>query len=173
LHSLRLAPDDFYRSIIEKANQVGVKTILDASNEALNQGIKGKPYIIKPNLRELSNLAGMELRELDEIVQVSREIITQGVEVVIVSLGEAGACLITQTEVLKGDIPKIDVENALGSSDAMTAGIAVSLTRGKTLKDMFRFAVACGMANTQFRGIGIVEIELVKKFFNQIRVFNC
>ena len=64
--------------------------VLDVDGEALRQGIKALPNVIKPNIHELSELVGRELKELDEIVAAAREINRQGVEIVLVSMGAKG-----------------------------------------------------------------------------------
>jgi 6-phosphofructokinase 2 len=58
--------------------------------------IKGA-YLLKPNLNELSMLAGKEELQEDEIVNAAKIIIEKNIcEAVVVSLGPAGALLVTK-----------------------------------------------------------------------------
>ena len=43
---------DIYAVMTMMANEAGVKVILDASGELLLEGVKAKPYLIKPNREE-------------------------------------------------------------------------------------------------------------------------
>ncbi|NLD46056.1 MAG: 1-phosphofructokinase family hexose kinase, partial [Clostridiaceae bacterium] len=58
---------DIYRTMIEIARPYGVKTILDASGEVLRLGMEARPYMIKPNLRELCTLVNRELKDIGDI----------------------------------------------------------------------------------------------------------
>ena len=53
-------PTDIYKTMSEMANCAGVKVILDASGELLKEGLKGKPYLIKPNWEEFVKTFKME-----------------------------------------------------------------------------------------------------------------
>ncbi len=48
----------FYAEIIRTANSFGVKTILNTSGDTLVKGIEAKPFLVKPNRRELAAWAG-------------------------------------------------------------------------------------------------------------------
>lgn len=53
-------PESFYGSVCAWANQMNIKVVLDTSGTPLKQGVKEGVFMIKPNLRELSILAGKE-----------------------------------------------------------------------------------------------------------------
>ena len=161
---------DFYRVLIDKAGQLGIKTILDSSNETLAEGIKSKPYIVKPNLRELSNYTGRVLKDTNEIIDACRKIIQDGVDIVVTSLGSEGAILVSNEEILLGKIPTVEVINTIGSGDSVVAGLAFGYSHGYSVKEMFRLGIACGIANTQFAQIGIVSKELVQKYLKDIEI---
>ena len=44
-----------YYDIVMEARRYGVRTILDAEGQWLAEGIKAKPYLIKPNITRLKN----------------------------------------------------------------------------------------------------------------------
>ena len=51
-------PTDIYAQLIELAERQKLRTVLDTSGELLVQGVKAKPFLIKPNTRELEYLTG-------------------------------------------------------------------------------------------------------------------
>jgi 1-phosphofructokinase family hexose kinase len=163
---------DFYRKLIDIANEKHIKVILDASNEILEQAIKAKPYMVKPNLRELSNYVNRKLSNLEEIIEACRSIISKGVIYVAASMGEAGAVLVSKNTVYFANIPKIKVINAIGSGDSMVAGLAAGLIRNYSDEEMFRLSVACSISNTQFREIGFIDIEQMKGILSEIKIDN-
>lgn len=161
-------PCDFYRTLIEIAATHGIKVILDTSNRILEEGLKAKPYLVKPNLRELSMLVGRELKDINDIINASRYIISQGVEVVVASLGGEGGLLVTKDTVIKAVVPCVDVINTIGSGDSSVAGIAVGLSRNESLENMLRLGMACAVSNTQHREIGFVLKEEVENYIKEI-----
>src|SRR6185503_3214236 len=46
------APADYYAHLIRLAKKDNVQTVLDSSGEPFLEGLKAKPYLIKPNVRE-------------------------------------------------------------------------------------------------------------------------
>ncbi len=65
---------EIYRRIITQVKKCQAKVVLDVDGDALRQGLKALPNVIKPNIHELSELVGRELKEMDEIVAAAREI---------------------------------------------------------------------------------------------------
>jgi len=163
---------NFYKLLLEKAKTLSIKTILDSSNETLVEGIKGKPNIIKPNLRELSKYAGRILKDTSEIVEACRNILQEGVEIVVTSLGSEGAILVSKQMVVQAKIRPINIINSIGSGDSMVAGFAFGISNNYPIEKMLKFGMACAVANTQFAEIGMVSRELVQKYMNEIEIIT-
>ena len=51
-------PRSIYRDLIQKANDKGVRTVLDASGDLLSLALPAKPFFVKPNRGELEILYG-------------------------------------------------------------------------------------------------------------------
>ena len=62
-------PADIYKILLEKAKDYDLPVILDASGALLLNGIEGKPWLIKPNIDELSATLGREFHSREEIIQ--------------------------------------------------------------------------------------------------------
>ncbi|RCX18801.1 fructose-1-phosphate kinase [Anaerobacterium chartisolvens] len=157
-------PEDFYRTLIEISRSRNIKVILDSSNKMLAEGIKAKPYMVKPNIRELSGYIGRTLETKEDIIGACRLINSQGVEVVTASLGAGGALLVSGDTVLEAVNPAVEAVNTIGSGDSMVAGFASALAENYTLEEAFRLGTACAVANTQFMEIGVVSRDLVRKY---------
>ena len=93
---------DIYQSIITEGKKQGMRIILDSDGEAMRLGIEAGPYLIKPNRVELERLAGREFAGEDDIVEYARGLVAGGVDVVVVSLGQEGAVMITADGAWKG-----------------------------------------------------------------------
>ncbi|MHB8062089.1 MAG: 1-phosphofructokinase family hexose kinase [Ruminiclostridium sp.] len=157
-----------YSRLIEEVNNYGVKTILDASGEILELGIRARPYLIKPNLRELSMYFDTQFTSEAQILKACREIISKGVKVVATSLGAKGAILVTEHTALKAYPITIDVVNTIGSGDSMVAGISAGIAGGLSIEESFRLGCACAASNTEFIEIGLIKSERVEQLMQEI-----
>lgn len=157
-----------YARVIEEANKIGIKTILDASGEVLSQGIKAKPYLIKPNLRELSEYFNTHFTTDTQIVDACKEIINLGVKVVVTSLGAEGALLVSENAAYKAYPVNVKLINTIGSGDSMVAGISTGIADGMDIEDCFRLGVACASSNTEFAEIGVIDFKRVEQLKKEI-----
>jgi 6-phosphofructokinase 2 len=64
-------PTNIYYDIIMEARELGVKAILDSDGHWLAEGIKAKPYLIKPNVREAQGLLNTVLTTESDIVEAA------------------------------------------------------------------------------------------------------
>jgi 6-phosphofructokinase 2 len=139
-------PEDFYARIAKLAQTLGKRFILDTSGAALKQAGRGM-YLLKPSLRELSDLVGREIRTQREQERAAAEIIEQGrSEVVVVSLGDQGALLVTADGTERFAAIPVEARGSVGAGDSMLAGIVLSLCRGLEMGEAVRFGMAAGAA---------------------------
>ena len=148
---------EIYRKIINLVKKCQAKVVLDVDGEALRQGIKALPNVIKPNIHELSELAGRELNGLDDVVSAARSINQQGVEIVLVSMGAKGILLVSDGEQFLAVPPNVNVESTIGAGDSSVAGFIFGLVQGKDLKQCLIYAVAAGTATTLRQGTALCQ----------------
>ena len=148
---------EIYRKIINLVKKCQAKVVLDVDGEALRQGIKALPNVIKPNIHELSELAGRELNGLDDIVSAARSINQQGVEIVLVSMGAKGILLVSDGQQYLAVPPNVNVESTIGAGDSSVAGFVSGLVQGKDLKQCLIYAVAAGTATTLRQGTALCQ----------------
>ncbi len=163
-------PEDIYKKLIDMARPFGIKSILDAGNEALREGIKAKPALVKPNLRELSEYTGKEIKSTDDALHSCRHMLSEGAGIVVASLGKEGALLAVNDVILHSEPPRLETVNAIGSGDSMVAGFAVSILRDYPLAEAFRLGMACAAANTRFMEVGLISSQLVDKYSKEITI---
>lgn len=152
-------PVDIYKTIIEMANRRGIKTILDAANDLLLEGIKAKPYMIKPNIDELSAISKREIKTREDIILVSREIISKGVSYVCVSMGKDGAMLIGLDNVYVSPAMKVDIKGIQGAGDSLVAGICMAIDKGISEEKLLAYGVAAASGSLLHEGTLLCEKE--------------
>ena len=161
---------NFYRELCEIANTKNIPVILDTSGEALVEGIKGKPRLIKPNIDELSAIWGKKLKDRDEVIGISREMIKEGVTYVAVSMGKEGALLISEREVLLGKPPVVEVKNPVGSGDSMVGGFSKAISENLTMEEILKWGIACGTANAMEIRTDYIDIEVAQNIYNKVSI---
>ena len=107
--------------------QRDIPVVLDTSEEYLVKGLEAVPFVIKPKIHELEQLFGTKMESEEQIITFGSKLLDNGVQNVMVSLGEQGALFISQKGVLRATPPKLDVINTVGSGDSMVAAIACSM----------------------------------------------
>lgn len=166
---------DYYVKMVEISTKNNKKTILDCSGESLIATLKAenKPYVIKPNTDELSEIFGVKVTDDIEELKglLSNELFT-GVEWVIVSLGANGAFAKHGDKFYKVNIPKIEVVNPVGSGDSTVAGIASALVHEVSDEDLLKKANVLGMLNAQEKQTGFVNLNNYQKLFEKIEVIE-
>ncbi|MVT08722.1 1-phosphofructokinase family hexose kinase [Chitinophaga tropicalis] len=162
-------PDDFLAKLARYCKTEGLRLIVDTSGHPLQLAVRESIYLLKPNLTELCSLSGRSYLELDEVANVARGIIKQGYcEVMIVSMGPAGAMLVTAdaSEIITAPIVKR--QSTVGAGDSMVAGITWMLDNGHSLYEAARFGVACGTAATMNPGTQLFKREDVYRLYQWI-----
>ncbi len=146
-------PLDIYAQIAKIARHRNAKLIVDTSGEALTQAVNEGVYLVKPNLGELASLTGKSKVEMADVEKLAKEIIEKNkCEIVVVSLGKAGAILVTKTETYSVTPPEVSRKSTVGAGDSMVAGIVLSISGGMTLEQALQYGVACGTAATMNPG---------------------
>jgi 6-phosphofructokinase 2 len=142
-------PDDIYAALAKMAKRKNAKFIVDTSGEALKHAAEEGVYMLKPNLGELSFLAGKKEIPISEVKSIAQSIIAKGkCEVMVVSMGAAGAMLVTAEIAETFTPPAVARKSTVGAGDSMVAGIVYFLSLGKTLSQAVQYGVACGTAAT-------------------------
>jgi len=157
----RSLPEDLYQQIMQRLKPRKVRIFLDAKGKALARGIRAEPFLIKPNHLELGELYGVTIESLEEAVHYGRRAQAEGAQHVLVSMGGAGAVLVTREAAWMARIPPREPVNTIGAGDSMVAGFLYALTKELELPEALRFAVAAGSATALSEGLCTREtIEL-------------
>lgn len=146
------APAGIYRKWTERANESGVRVLLDADREHLEEGIKAKPYLVKPNIAELEILLNRKLNGMNEIVSAGRSLIDMGINTVAISLGADGAFFLNGEHAIYAEGLKVEVKSSVGAGDAMVAALAFAIDRGDPFEKTVALSVAAGTAAVASEG---------------------
>lgn len=163
-------PDSLLGDIAAVARKKDLKLIMDSSGTALSTALDVGVYLVKPNLAELSQWVGKEELQLHEVEDAAQQLVKENkAKVVVVSLGPAGALLVSDGLVKRVQAPTVKKKSTIGAGDSMVAGMAWMLEQQKSLDEVVMFGVACGTAATMNAGTALFETQDVYRLYDWIR----
>ena len=122
-----------------------------------------KTYVIFLNKKELSLLT-----ESDNLINGGREILKYGPKIVVCTMGEKGAVVITKEESFEVEAIKVNkIVDSTGAGDTFAAGFLWGLLKNKTLEESAK--VATILASQSLTGYG--EKWMTNEFFDNLE-FN-
>jgi 6-phosphofructokinase 2 len=163
-------PSGFYARVRETTRRLGARLIVDSHGDPLGEAVDEGLFLVKPNMRELGMLTGRPIESEIDQENVARQLVEEGrVEVVLISLGAAGALLVTRELCQRIRAPTVAIESKVGAGDSMVGGLVLSLARGRPLTEAARFAVAAGAAAVMTPGTRLCRREDTEKLFDTMR----
>ena len=167
-------PHGAYGEIAKLATTYHIPFILDTSGDALKSALPFKPFAIKPNQEELTNLLELSL-ESDESYQKGLSSLWKNYKIplILLTLGGDGALISWQGELYRGILPKgLAIKNPIGSGDSTVAGIATGLARKMPIQDILKLGLACGTANALEGETGLINPKTVTELHSQIQIIK-
>lgn len=159
-------PEDFYGRLAAVARDRGSKLVVDTSGAPLRHAVEAGVFMIKPNARELGQLAGRDLADESEEEELGRELVLSGrSEVVVVSRGAAGALMTSREGAFRLSAPSVKPRSKVGAGDSMVAGIVIGLGRGYPMVEAVRFGVAAGAAAVMTEGTELCRREDAERLY--------
>ncbi|WP_378951138.1 1-phosphofructokinase [Pelosinus sp. sgz500959] len=163
-------PTDIYAQFITMLHQYNCKVILDTSGPALAAGIAARPFAVKPNLPELSQLLNSPLESDEEILKAIKQLVNQGIEKVAISLGEKGSLVADSHQILRAKAPTVPVCSTVGAGDAFVAGFSVGQARNLSLAESVRLASASAGAAVALPGTQAASLKQVNELINKVQI---
>ncbi|MDC3411988.1 1-phosphofructokinase [Aquibacillus sp. 3ASR75-11] len=160
---------EVYSNYIHLAKEKGVKTILDADGLVLKHGIDAKPFAIKPNLYELEKYIGKKLPNVEAVVEAGKRLIGRGIELVIVSMGEAGAIFLTENDGCHVKPFSITPKSTVGAGDSMVAAIAYAYGNHFSFSEMAAWATTAGTITASKSGTNVCSLKEVRDALSKVQ----
>lgn len=156
---------------IAKTYKEQCKVVIDADDDVLMEGLKGSPFLIKPNIHELEDALNRELHSDQEVISAGREIIdTYGVTYVLVSMGSKGSLLVTKNEAYRGGTVATTIVSTVGAGDSMLAGFVYGLEKNHALEDCIAIGTACSTITISTEGYPKLELDQVLTIAQKVPV---
>ena len=158
-------PSDIYEQILARLDGRGIRTVVDASGALLTNVLKYRPFLIKPNDHELSEIFGVTIKSKAESALYAAKLREMGARNVLVSMAGEGAVLVDENnEIHTCGVCSGTVKNSVGAGDSMVAGFIAGCEKGYDYA--LRLGTACGGA-TAFSD-GLAQREDIDKLLKEL-----
>ncbi len=162
---------DAFEHFLRTVKSMGFRLAIDTSGEALQRAVAVKPDLIKPNIHELSELAGRKL-DISEAIVFVQELLQYGVGQVVLSCGADGAWFLGENQKLFARPGSVNVVSTVGAGDSMMAACLYGLSNDHPSEHIARQATACGMKAVSQAGVGGCSIESLSELLATVEVSN-
>jgi pseudouridine kinase len=165
-------PKETIRAILSIARREALPVCADPTSEGL--AAKLVPYLsrlrlVVPNAGEAAilcnNAFGISTRR--EAIDAAKCLVSQGVEIAIVTMAKAGVCYATSET--SGHVPPVRTEfiDPTGAGDALTAAVLFGLLNEMPIDDAVRLGVAAAALTLNYRGAVVPDLSL-EKLYDQL-----
>ncbi|MDH6256453.1 1-phosphofructokinase family hexose kinase [Bradyrhizobium sp. BR13661] len=163
-------PDDFYGRVV-RASKGAAKVIADTSGAALKAALEAGVYLIKPNLREFQELAGISCANEQSLLEAGRRLFSRyRIDIIALSMGPSGALLLTRDIALRASGLAIEPVSVSGAGDSFLGAMVSRLAHSDKLDDALRYGVAGGSAALLSPGTGLCFGADVHRLASRVNV---
>ncbi|MCW8335536.1 1-phosphofructokinase [Vibrio paucivorans] len=157
---------------IHTLRSAGKKVIFDSSRNALVEGVKAKPWMIKPNEHELSDLVGSPLHSQQDCLNAANTLTQSGIDNIVVSMGEHGVTWLADNIHLSAKPPRMEVVSTVGAGDTLVAGFCWGQMQSMPAKELLSFATALSAHAVEQIGVGAKSTARIKQIQQQVELIS-
>ncbi len=170
------APPEWYAELVTALRGAGARVAVDTSDAPLKALVDGlptsAPHLMKPNGEELASFTGHPADELESdpwaAASAARDLIAQGVESVLVTLGPHGAVLVSDAGAWHAAPPPTTVVSTVGAGDSSLFGYLLGDVTRRDPDQRLALAVAYGSAAAGLPGTTIPRPSQVRPDLVQV-----
>ena len=144
--------------------------IIDSSYYEILDCLPYQPFLLKPNEEELRIWFQTERNTKEAYIFYGKELLKQGAQNVLISLGSEGALFLNKEQVLFGNSPKGIVVNTACAGDSLLGAFLAGWLKQKTIQESLKEGLAAG-SSTAFRK-GLTDFLYVEELMTQINVIQ-
>lgn len=154
-------PNDMYESIMAQLANKQIPIVVDATKDLLTRVLPYRPFLIKPNNHELSELFGKTLSSAEELINAAKELQQQGARHILISMAGDGAILVAEDgTIYNSTAPKGTLVNSVGAGDSMVAGFITGYLTTQDLQTALCWGIATGSASAYSENLATLpEVE--------------
>ena len=148
----------------------GAKLIVDCNSFTLDELIKIKPFLIKPNEQEITDIADIDINDMDSVFEVARSIHKKGIQNVMISLGAKGFAFCCGDGEYKVTVPNIEPVSTIGAGDSTIAGFIAGMYLKLDMPDRLKLSASFGTSACLTEGTTPPEKDVISEINKKVKV---
>ncbi len=166
-------PDNLFATLAIALKNKGARMVLDSSGTPLKLALAAGVYLVKPSLRELEEFTGESLPTEAQWRAAASSIVQSGqAQIVALSLGDAGALLVTPQHSFRAPAIPIEVVTSVGAGDNFVGGFVWAMQNGEPLELCLAYGLASASSALTNRNESICEPEAMRRLLPLARVIS-
>lgn len=146
---------DAYLMLMRAAREYGCLCCVDADGYAFQHAMREPPFFVKPNAEEASRFLRKEVVSPEDALGAAQTFHERGVTVAVVSVGAAGAAMVSSEGAFFAKPPSVETVSTIGSGDSLVGAFLAALEEGRSHEEALRLGVAAGAATAATGGAEI------------------
>lgn len=162
-----------YMTLTQKLKEKEAKVFVDADGELFIHSLEAHPDIIKPNRHELEEYFHKDYRvDEEELISMGQQILDKGIGIIAVSLGQMGALILKNEQVLRCPGLRVEAHSTVGAGDAMVAALSYGINMGLSIEEYSKLSVAASAGAVTTQGTKPPKRELVDELIKMVEVIT-
>jgi 1-phosphofructokinase len=161
---------DTYRRLAGDLGANDVRVVVDLTGEELAAALTGTPEVVKVSDEDMRRDGWLSGDASSDVEALIARLHAEGARKVVVSRADAGALASDGTATVEVGSPRLDVADARGAGDSMTAALAVGLARGLPWEETLRLATAAAAVNVTRHGSGSGRSDAILELAERVDV---
>lgn len=157
------------KEFLARLKNKGAKVVVDSRSFTLSDLIEVAPWLIKPNSEEIAMYSGKNVDSFEDCLDFAKKLLIDGIENVMISLGEKGALLITENVAVTAVPPTIIALSTIGAGDSTIAGFIAAYAEGNDAEECLRRATSYGTAACLLEGTTPPTKENVVEIYKSVK----
>ena len=163
---------NIYQELTTRYKEKGVKIFVDADGISFAKALEAVPYLIKPNIDELSRFAGEKITDIRGILKTVKPLLQSGIQKIVVSMGGQGAVFIQKGRIFIASGIQVPVLSTVGAGDSMVAALAYGEAKGLTETQTYKLAMAMGAASVMCSGTQAPKASSVESLYHMVNMIE-
>ncbi|MBR5322910.1 MAG: 1-phosphofructokinase family hexose kinase [Clostridia bacterium] len=162
---------DTVRRITAALKLRGKTVITDISGSSLVEAVKERPYLIKPNREEFSQLLGYTPED-DKCAEEAIGFYNKtGIEIIL-TLGKKGAVYSGRAGNYRVINPEVKAKGFSGAGDTFLASYVYAVCNDMDIRKSLAFASAASLSKVELEGTNLPDKEAIENNIPRVKVFE-
>jgi len=157
----------FLYELADRVNEAGAKLIMDTADCRLEDLVYCSPFLIKPNLEELSELLKEEVT-MQNCAAAVEKVLQKGTENVLLTMGAQGGYFDGKLGRFVLKSPEVPVISTNGAGDAALAAFIGTYQSSKNAEEALKMSMAAGTASVQTEDIP--DYQSIMAAYNEVKI---